>query len=140
MVNFFFEDTPDLKLDKQFFLSWLSELCVNEGSTLDELSLIFCTDEYLLGINKKYLNHNYYTDIITFNYTIDGIKGDLFISTERVSENSEKQGVSFSKELNRVIAHGTLHLLGYSDNNAENKAKMTEKEDAALKLFVSRET
>lgn len=140
MVNFFFEDTPDLNLDKQLFLSWLSELCENEGTILDELSLIFCSDEYLLGINKKYLNHNYYTDIITFNYTIDGIKGDLFISIERVSENSEKQGVSFLRELNRVIAHGTLHLLGYSDNNPENKTKMTEKEDAALERFVSRET
>jgi rRNA maturation RNase YbeY len=93
-----------------------------------------------LAINKKYLNHDYYTDIITFNYTIDGIKGDLFISTERISENSEKQGVSLLRELKRVIAHGTLHLLGYSDNNPENKMKMTEKEDAALDLFVSRET
>ena len=140
MVNFFYEDTPDLMLDKQSFLSWLSKLCENEGRTLDELSLIFCTDEYLLAINKKYLNHDYYTDIITFNYTIDGIKGDLFISTERISENSEKQGVSLLRELKRVIAHGTLHLLGYSDNNPENKMKMTEKEDAALDLFVSRET
>lgn len=140
MVNFFFEGTPDLKLDRELFLSWLSELCENEGSTLDELSLIFCTDEYLLSINNKYLNHDYYTDIITFNYTIDGIKGDLFISTDRVLENSVKQGVSFLNELHRVVAHGTLHLLGYSDNNPENKTKMTEKEDAALELFVSRET
>ena len=140
MVNFFFEGVPDLNLDRELFLSWLTELCENEGSTLEELSLVFCTDEYLLGINKKYLNHDYYTDIITFNYTIDGIKGDLFISSERVSENAGKQGVSALSELKRVIAHGTLHLLGYTDNNPENKAKMTEKEDAALELFVSRET
>ena len=91
-------------------------------------------------MNKKYLNHDYYTDIITFNYSLGEIKGDLFISVERVAENAEKQGVSFLNELYRVIVHGTLHLLGHTDKNPKDKSKMTERENAALDLIVSRET
>lgn len=140
MVNFFFEDINRLDLDQEFFISWLGEVCNNEQRELDELSLIFCSDEYLLKINKKYLKHDYYTDIITFNYSITGIKGDLFISTERVMENAEKQGVGFLNELYRVVAHGTLHLLGYTDKTAAEKEEMTQKENEALSLIVSRET
>ena len=140
MVNFFFEDTNDIELDQEFFISWLGEVCKNGGNQLNELSLVFCSDKYLLEMNKKYLNHDYYTDIITFNYSLGEIKGDLFISVERVAENAEKQGVSFLNELYRVIVHGTLHLLGYTDKNPKDKSKMTERENAALDLIVSRET
>ena len=140
MVNFFFENTEEFELDGKFYHSWLSQVCLNEGRALGELSLILCSDDYLLDINKKYLNHDYYTDIITFNYTLEEIKGDLFISVDRVAENAEKQGVRLLDELNRVIVHGTLHLLGYTDNTPENKVLMTDMENRALDLIVSRET
>ena len=140
MVNIFFEDTEILDLDPEFFVSWIDKLCKNEGAILGELSLIFCSDDYLLKVNQEYLEHDYYTDIITFDYSEDTVAGDLFISIDRVRENGIDLDIPFNEELNRVVAHGTLHLLGYKDKTESETKQMREKEAMALSLIVSRET
>lgn len=135
MINIEFEDTEILDLDPEFFVSWLSKVCSNEGKQLSELALVFCSDEYLLDINRKYLNHDYYTDIITFDYVEgDKIVGDLLISVERVRENAEQMGVGFSDELNRVIVHGVLHLIGFKDKSESDEQLMREKENEYLRF------
>lgn len=100
---------------------------------MGDLTFILCSDKYLLKINIEYLQHDYFTDIITFNY-VDGklISGDLFISIERVKENSEEFNTSLYKELYRVIFHGVLHLIGYNDKTVDEKNVMREKEDLYL--------
>ncbi len=141
MINLYFEDVEVPGLDSEFFGSWLSRVCGLEGKSLDEVSLIFCSDDYLLEINKAHLNHDYYTDIITFDYCEeDNIAGDLFISIDRVEENASDASVTFTEELNRVVVHGVLHLLGYKDKSEEEEKLMRGKEDWALGLIVSRET
>ncbi len=108
---------------------------------LREINLIFTSDEYLLEMNKEHLGHEYYTDIITFNYN-EGIKisGDLFISVERVKENATHYDVDFLQELRRVVAHGVLHLIGFNDKSEEEEREMRLREEEALNLIVSRET
>ena len=140
MVNIFFEETEILDLDPEFFVSWLEVLCARESAELGELSLIFCSDDYLLKVNQDYLNHDYYTDIISFDYSEQTISGDLFISIDRVRDNAKKLSVDFAEELNRVVAHGTLHLLGYKDKTEKEQLEMRGKESFALSLIVSRET
>lgn len=141
MINVFFEETEILDVSPEFFVSWLSELCKIEGKELGELSIIFCSDEYLLQMNIEHLQHDYYTDIITFDYCEgDTVLGDLFISVDRVRENSVELGEMFHVELNRVVAHGVLHLLGYGDKSDEEALLMREKELVALGLIVPRET
>ncbi len=141
MINLFFEDVEIPGLNSEFFCSWLSDVCEQEGKVLGEVNLIFCSDEYLLDINQKYLNHDYYTDIITFDYNEGNlIFGDLFISKDRVLDNAETMGVDFQVELNRVVVHGVLHLLGYKDKSEEDEAQMRLKENWALGLIVPRET
>ena len=109
---------------------------INEGKLCSELSYIFCDDAYLLEINKEYLNHNTYTDIITFDYsTPNSISGDLFISIERVKDNAQKFGISELEELRRVMVHGVLHLLGYKDKEESEIAEMRLKEEEKLKMF-----
>ena len=140
MVEIFFEDTEILDLDPEFFASWMSEVCSIEEQELGDLTLVFCSDEHLLGMNQKHLNHDYYTDIITFDYTDEVVSGDLFISVDRVKDNASNEGVSFKEELNRVVAHGVLHLLGFKDKSVEDIQQMRAKENHALTLIVSRET
>lgn len=135
MVELFFEDTEVLDLNPDFFVSWLSKICDAEGRKLQEISLIFCSDEYLLNMNKEYLDHDYYTDIITFDYYTEAISGDLFISIDRVKENALLNNVLFRDELNRVVAHGVLHLLGFGDKSEEESAQMRKKENEALALI-----
>lgn len=140
-VNIFFEDVEVPGLDSEFFASWLSRVCGFEGKNLDEVNLIFCSDDYLLEMNRTHLDHDYYTDIITFDYCEDNlITGDLFISIDRVEENASERSVNFTDELNRVVVHGVLHLLGYKDKSQEEEKEMRSKEDWALGLIVSRET
>ena len=133
MVHIQYEDTEILDLDPEFFVSWLSKVCSKEGKELTELSLVFCSDDYLLEVNKKFLNHDYYTDIITFDY-IEGVNvsGDLLISVDRVRDNANKEEVSFNQELNRVVVHGVLHLLGYKDKSKSEEQLMRSKEDYYL--------
>ncbi len=141
MINIFLEDVEVPGLDSEFFASWLSRVCGFEGKNLDEVNLIFCSDDYLLEMNRTHLDHDYYTDIITFDYCEDNlITGDLFISIDRVEENASDRSVNFTDELNRVVVHGVLHLLGYKDKSQEEEKEMRSKEDWALGLIVSRET
>ncbi len=116
--------------------SWIKLVADKENVAVGELNFIFCNEGYLHDINMRYLQHDTYTDIITFDNssTPNAITGDVFISIERVRENASKFKVPFDEELHRVIVHGVLHLVGYSDKTAPQRAAMKEKEDAYLSL------
>ncbi|MFD0766452.1 rRNA maturation RNase YbeY [Mucilaginibacter lutimaris] len=133
-ITFHEEDISYKLKNKTAVRKWITDTITAEGYKLSELTYIFCTDEYLLKINQEYLDHDTYTDIITFdNSEEEGvIAGDIFISIERIRENAAKFGVTTEHELHRVIIHGTLHLLGYLDKSATDKKKMTQKEDLYL--------
>ncbi len=135
-INFFEEDIRYKPKNKTALRQWITETIKAEGFRLKELNYIFCSDNYLLQINRQYLDHDTYTDIITFDNsdTEKVITGDIFISAERIRENAEKFKVSEADELHRVIIHGALHLLGYPDKTPVTKQKMTEKEDFYLNL------
>lgn len=114
---------------------WLKSVALKEGYGIGELNYVFCDDEYLLDLNKRYLDHDTFTDIITFDYTEnDEINGEVYISIDRVGENAETYNASFDDELNRVMVHGLLHLCGYADKTEEEKAGMRSKENEYLKL------
>ena len=115
---------------------WIKTVIEREGCNLTKVCYIFCSDEYLYNLNQEYLNHDTYTDIITFPYTeLPLIEGDIFISVDRVKENARKFGVPFEQELFRVMIHGILHLCGYRDKSPEEKVLMRKKEDEALQLL-----
>jgi len=115
---------------------WLSSIISLNHKKLGEISVILCSDAYLLDLNTRYLNRSYYTDIITFDYTDkEVIGGDLFISYDRVKENAKQEGVLIQHELCRVMVHGVLHLLGLKDKTKEDSKKMRSAEEAALKKF-----
>ncbi|HNE28818.1 MAG TPA: rRNA maturation RNase YbeY, partial [Saprospiraceae bacterium] len=132
-VGFHFEDVSfDLPHAGQL-TEWLRSIARAESKPFIEVNYIFCSDEYLRKVNVEYLDHDYYTDIITFPYGEAGeIHGDLFISSERVADNAQTLGVSFQHELCRVMAHGVLHLAGYGDKSPEEEALMRQKEDFYL--------
>ncbi len=118
--------------------AWLLDIVKKENKTITQLTYIFCSDEYLLGINKEYLNHDYYTDIITFPYKQGHeIESDIFISVDRVRENAVEFDTTFESELLRVIAHGLLHMAGYSDKTEGDQDKMTEMENQSLVMWNS---
>lgn len=132
-INFYNEDISALRLAKGDLRNWINSVIKEEKRKTGDLNFIFCSDEYLLRINQQYLEHDYYTDIITFDYVTGSvISGDIFISIDRVKENAGVYQVSFSTELNRIMIHGVLHLLGYKDKEVEHKKIMTEKEDYYL--------
>lgn len=132
-IHYFFEDISPFELDNALLSSWIQSTVDEEiRSSIDSINIIFCSDEYLLDINAQYLDHHYYTDIITFPYGEFPLTGELFISAERVSENAKYFGYSFENELNRVIIHGILHLCGQNDKTEEDKKKMREKENYYL--------
>lgn len=138
----FFEDDINFKLkDKAKVRQWITDTIIAEGYKLKELNYIFCSDAYLLEINRQYLDHDTYTDIVTFdNSEEEGkIVSDIFISIERIRENAAKFNVTEINELHRVIIHGALHLLGYKDKSPADKQKMTQKEDFYLskRVFIS---
>lgn len=115
---------------------WISEVVQRRQKRVGNISYLFCDDEYLLGVNQQYLNHDTYTDIITFDYVVaDFISGDIMISVDRVGENAEKFGVPFVQELHRVIIHGVLHLLGQGDKSDSEAAEMRRQEEEALALW-----
>lgn len=115
---------------------WISEVIQRRGMAVGNIGYLFCDDEYLLDANRRYLDHDTYTDIITFDYVAGGlISGDIMISTDRVGENARKFKVSFEQELHRVIIHGVLHLLGQGDKSAEEAAEMRRQEEEALALW-----
>ncbi|MXV14715.1 rRNA maturation RNase YbeY [Hufsiella ginkgonis] len=135
-INFFQEEIKYPVKDKALLRAWITDTLRAEGKSLGDLNFIFCTDSYLLSINQQYLDHNTYTDIITFdNGGIENqVAGDIFISVDRIRENASLFGVSEREELHRVIIHGTLHLVGYGDKSVKDKKLMTSKEDQYLAL------
>jgi probable rRNA maturation factor len=134
-VNFHCEDV-DLALPEQERVTqWIAQLAAQEQCPLLEVNYIFCSDEYLLEINQTHLNHDYYTDIITFQLTEQAIHGDLFISTDRVADNATTLGVPFEQELLRVMVHGVLHLAGYSDKTPEEEILMRTKENEWIRKY-----
>lgn len=135
MVSFYFEDTKFVFRQKTLTRKWLKLVAESEICCLGDISVIFCSDNYILDINRKYLGHDYFTDIITFDYREgDRLSGDLFISVDSVGENAVEYGTEFNEELNRVIVHGLLHIIGYDDHTEEETAVMRAKENYYLSL------
>lgn len=115
---------------------WVSQVVQLRGKRVGNISYLFCDDEHLLGVNQQFLNHDTYTDIITFDYVVaDLISGDIMISVDRVGENAEKFGVPFEQELHRVVIHGVLHLLGQGDKSDAEAVEMHRQEEEALALW-----
>ncbi len=141
MISFEFINVEVPELSLELFSFWLEDCIQNEGKSTGEITVIFCSDEHLLSMNRQYLDHDYYTDIITFDYTEDDVvSGDLFISIERVYDNALLLSVPSVTELKRVCVHGVLHLCGYGDKSAEESRLMRAKEDYYLDKYVSRGT
>ncbi|MDR2383859.1 MAG: rRNA maturation RNase YbeY [Prevotellaceae bacterium] len=137
MINFY-DENADFPFTgkRQFAKKQIKTLLKMENKEAGDLCFIFCTDDFLLSINKKYLEHDYYTDVITFDYTVDNtVSGDIFISIERIKENAREFGVPFDHELSRVMYHGSLHLCGYKDKSEDEKQTMREKEDFYLRTL-----
>lgn len=136
-ILFFQEDIRfDLK-PKNRFKSWLRNIATSEGFSIKDLNYIFCTDEYLYNINLEYLKHDTYTDIITFDNSEKKteIEGDIFVSIERIKDNAVNSKIEFDAELKRVLSHGLLHLMGYSDKTKEEKNTMRLMENKAIEMF-----
>lgn len=135
MISFNYE--LDFVLENESIYSeWIARVIHTENKTEGEINFIFCDDEYLLDINKQHLNHDYYTDIISFDYSIgNDLHGDVFISIDRVKENAQVFNVSFEEELKRVIIHGILHYAGYKDKTEQDITLMRSKEDEKIKMF-----
>ena len=115
---------------------WIAAVIQGRGKAVGNVNYLFCDDEYLLDVNQRYLNHDTFTDIITFDYVAGGLtSGDILISTERVGENAEKFGMPFEHELHRVVIHGVLHLLGQGDKSDAEAAEMRRQEEEALALW-----
>ena len=135
MIEYFFENTDKINVSQET-TTWLEELIKNESKKLGTINYIFCDDEYLLQVNKDYLQHDYYTDIITFDY-VKGktISSDIFVSLQRISDNANQLNKSFDNELHRVLAHGILHLCGYKDKTEDEEKLMRNKEDFYLNLL-----
>lgn len=136
-IRYFSEELPFKLKHPRKTSNWIKEVIAKEKATLGDLNYIFCTDRYLLDLNKKYLNHNTLTDIITFDNNEDDtnhISGDIFISIDRVKDNSKHLNIPLDEELHRVIIHGVLHLLGYGDKKPSEIVQMRKKEEAYLSL------
>ena len=121
-IKFFFQQTKISLSDRNRLKAFIEQIFKNEKKTLSSINYIFCSDEYLLEINRQFLKHDYYTDIITFNLSEDPkkIEGEIYISIDRVRDNAKSHAVSFTNELHRVIFHGSLHLCGYRDKKKED--------------------
>ncbi len=141
MISFEFIDVKVPELSSELFSLWLNGVVAEESKLNGEITLIFCSDEHLLEMNRQYLDHDYYTDIITFDYTEElEVSGDLFISIDRIYENAFEMAVSREVELRRVCVHGVLHLCGYGDKSEDESLIMRSKENYYLDKYVSRET
>ena len=141
MIEFEFIDLEIPGFNSEFFVYSLTDLIKCERKSLGDITVVFCSDDYLLDVNKQYLDHDYFTDIITFDYS-EGLvmSGDLFISYDRVLDNANTFNVEVLTELSRVIFHGVLHLCGYKDKSDMDVILMRDKENFYLDRFVSRET
>lgn len=135
MIRYFSEDISFNLKNRSLNNRWLKFVASSEVRRLGAVNIIFCSDNYLLDVNVKYLHHDYFTDIITFDYCEGNVlSGDLFISVDSVRENASFFGVDFTDELNRVMVHGILHLIGYDDHTEEEQKVMRSKEDYYLSL------
>lgn len=136
MIQYISEGVNPPALQKQKTNRWIKETAAEYGKKTGDIAYIFCSDERILEVNKQYLEHDYYTDIITFDYS-EGkvISGDIFISIDTVRTNAREFGVSFEQELNRIIIHGILHLCGQDDKTPELRLEMTRKENLAIERF-----
>ena len=135
MVRYFTEDIKFNYKERRRTSKWLKLVAESEIRRLGDMSVIFCSDPYILDVNLKYLQHDYFTDIITFDYCEgDTLSGDLFISIDSVRENAAFYKTEFEEELNRVIVHGVLHLIGYDDHTEADKKEMRSKENYYLSL------
>lgn len=133
MIQYIAENIKMPALEKQKVNKWIKDVAADYGKKVGDIAYLFCTDERILEVNKQYLEHDYFTDIITFDYSERNIiSGDIFISLETVKSNSEEFGVSFKDELHRIIIHGILHLCGQNDKTPELRQEMTNKENKAL--------
>lgn len=133
MVSYFLEDIDFKFSGKRLNNAWLKAVAIEESRKLGRINIIFCSDNYLLDVNMKFLQHDYYTDIITFDYCEkDILSGDLFISIDSVRDNADFFGTTFENELDRVIVHGILHLIGYDDHTEEEQKIMRSKENYYL--------
>lgn len=136
MISYFSENIEFTFRQKSRTSKWLRLVSESEIRRAGDINVIFCSDNYILEMNQKYLQHDYFTDIITFDYCEgDKLSGDLFISIDSVRENAITYGEEFSRELSRVIVHGVLHLIGYDDHSPEDQKVMRQKEDYYLSLL-----
>ena len=139
LINFFQEDIQFEPDHKKTLKDWIKLIVAQNEQEIESINFIYCSDKYLLGINKTYLNHDYYTDIITFDNRTDPlaepIDADIFISIDRVRDNAEQLDQPFAKELHRVMIHGILHLLGQSDKTEPQQQEMRKREEASLSLL-----
>lgn len=137
-INFFNQDLEYTLKHKNLIRKWISETAENEGKTIGEITYMFGSDDFILETNRQYLQHDFLTDIITFDYCEDNsLNGDIAISLERVRENAKNYKVSVEKELLRVLIHGILHLCGYKDKSKKEKTQMRDKEDFYIQRFYS---
>lgn len=135
MIRYFCEDIRFTYKNKLANNRWLKMVAGSEIRKIGDINVIFCSDNYILDVNMKYLQHDYFTDIITFDYCEGNVlSGDLFISVDSVRENSIEFGTDFEEELHRVIVHGVLHLIGYDDHTEEDKKLMRQKENYYLQM------
>jgi len=137
-IKFHFDDLDKFYINQTIKKKWINSCILKYNKVLGDINYIFCTDDYLLKINKQYLNHDFYTDIITFDYCEDDIiNSDIYISIDRVKENSKDLNLPFAEELNRVLIHGVLHLVGFKDHTDKEKEQMRRREDNCLNLFYN---
>lgn len=137
-VHFFFLTSKTSLTNRGALKRFIIKIFKDEGHTLKNLNYVFCSDKHLLKLNKSYLNHNYLTDILTFNLSgtqAKAIEAEVYISVERVKENAKNISISFKNELHRVVFHGALHLCGYNDLTQKQKIKMREKENEYLNEY-----
>lgn len=138
-ISFHNEGVNTKTPSKRLLKAWIKEFVSNHGKKVGELAFVFCSDEKILEINQNFLQHDYYTDIITFDYSEgEVISGDIFISVERVLENAASHQVDYNTELLRVLSHGVLHLIGFQDKEEKKKIEMTRNEDLCMSLFFTK--
>ena len=137
MINYFFENIDKKNIDSNISI-WLEDLILSENKKPGDINYICCDDEYLLKVNQDYLAHDYYTDIITFDY-VKGktISGDIFVSLPRILDNASTLSQDFESEFRRVLAHGLLHLCGYKDKTVEEESTMRQKEDFYINRYLN---
>ena len=134
MIHFFYENIEE-NIDENL-KNWIENIIISEGKKTGEINYIFCDDEYLLKINQDFLDHDYYTDIITFDQVRGKtISGEIFVSLQRIKDNASLISKNYEEEKKRVIAHGILHLCGYKDKTDEQQKEMRAKEDFYLNIF-----